>query len=199
MHFCPCFLTIFVTQIIKMHFFAKKLLKNTFYISLFISFFSSCSKPESALSKYGPELEGVMLSDFGTFRGFNLGEKKDTVLAKEKSKPSEADEGYLYYESKLNDSNSYNISYTFDEGGLDEIQSDIYIHNPNNTDKVFDSFKSYFDDHFGKSEDHQGFTVWTVKSAKYGDVRINLSDESTSFTIPGSPGKIALWIYPDNE
>ena len=41
--------------------------------------------------------------------------------------------------------------------------------------------------------------VWTVKSEKYGDVRINLSDESADFTIPGSPGKIALWIYPDKN
>ena len=96
-------------------------------------------------------------------------------------------------------SNTYNISYSFDDRGLNEIQSDVYIKNPNNTEKVFNSFKSYFDDRFGKNETHQGFIVWTVKSEKYGDVRINLSDESSDFTIPGSPGKIALWIYPDKE
>lgn len=166
---------------------------------LLIAFISSCSTKESVLAKYGPELEGVMRSDLGTFRGFDLGVKMDSVLAKESGNASEADEGYLYYEFKLADSNSYNISYNFDEKGLNEIQSDIYVKNPDNTDKVFNSFKTYFDDHFGKSETHQGFTVWTVKSEKYGDVRINLSDESESLTIPGSPGKIALWIYPDNE
>lgn len=180
--------------------FSKKiLLKTILLLSLFAGFISSCTNTESPLSKYGPELEGVMRSDVGTFRGFDLGEHMDTVLTKEDGLGVDADEGYLYYEFKLNDSNSYNISYSFDDSGLNEIQSDVYIKNPNNTEKVFSSFKSYFDDHFGENETHQGFMVWTVKSEKYGEVRINLSDESSDFTIPGSPGKIALWIYPDKE
>jgi hypothetical protein len=177
--------------------FSKKLfVLSSISLSLIIC---SCSEPTSPLDKYGEELKGVMRSEFRTFRGFNLGEKRDSILAKEIGNTIEADEGYLYYEFKLNDSNSYNVSYNFDDTGLNEIQSDIYIHNQNNTEKVFNAFKSYFDDHFGKSESHQGFTVWTVKSEKYGDVRINLSDESADLTIPGGPGKIALWIYPDKE
>ena len=177
--------------------FSKKLfVLNSFFLSLIIY---SCSESKSPLDKYGEELKGVMRSEFRTFRGFNLGEKMDSILAKESGNAIEADEGYLYYEFKLNDSNSYNVSYNFDDEGLNEIQSDIYIHNQNNTEKVFNAFKSYFDDHFGKSESHQGFTVWTVKSEKFGDVRINLTDESADLTIPGSPGKIALWIYPDKE
>lgn len=166
---------------------------------ILILFISSCTETKTHLDKYGPELEGVMRTDFGTFRGFNLGDKIDTVLAKEAGAGIDADEGYLYYEFKLNDSNTYNISYSFDDNGLSEIQSDIFIIDPNNTERVLNSFKSYFDDHFGESENHQGFIVWTVKSDKYGDVRINLSDESADFTIPGSPGKIALWIYPDKQ
>lgn len=160
---------------------------------------AACTETKSPLAKYGPELEGVMRYEQGTFRGFDLGVAMDTVLAKEQGPGMDADEGYLYYEFKLNDSNSYNISYTFDEIGLSEIQSDVYIKDPKNTEKVMNSFKSYFDDHFGQSENHQGFLVWTVKSGNYGDVRINLSDESSDFTIPGSPGKIALWIYPDKQ
>lgn len=177
----------------------KVFIKNVLFISLLAGLISSCSDSKSPLSKYGPELEGVMRTDLGTFRGFDLGTPMDTVLAKEVGLGVDADEGYLYYEFKLNDSNTYNISYSFDDMGLNEIQSDVYIKNPNNTEKVFNSFKSYFDDRFGKNENHQGFMVWTVKSENYGDVRINLSDESSDFTIPGSPGKIALWIYPDKE
>ncbi|CAN5345853.1 hypothetical protein BH10BAC1_BH10BAC1_06640 [soil metagenome] len=177
----------------------KKITQHILVLSLVAVVFNSCSEKKSALSKYGPELEGVMRSEFGTFRGFDLGESMDTISIKEAENASEADEGYLYYEYSLPDSNSYNISYNFDEKGLNEIQSDVYIHNAANTEKVFNSFKTYFDDHFGQSENHQGFTVWTVKSDKYGVVRINLSDDSADLTVPGSPGKIALWIYPDNE
>jgi hypothetical protein len=158
----------------------------------------SCSEPESKLAKYGPEVEGVIHNDSGAFRGINLGDKMDAVQKKELGPASEADEGYLYYEYKL-DSNSYNVSYNFDENGLNEIQSDIYIKDPSNTEKVFNAFKSYFDDHFGSSETHGGYTVWSVKSEKFGDVKINLSDESADLTVPNSPGKLAIWIYPNQE
>lgn len=177
-----------------------KKLSQSIFVALFIAcMMISCSKPESKLAKYGPEVESVMRTDFGAFRGFNLGDKIDSVLAKEAGQASEADDGYLYYEFKLDSSNSYNISYNFDDRGLNEIQSDIYIHDPANTEKIFNSFKSYFDDHFGKSESHQGFTVWSVKSEKFGDVKINLSDESSDLTVPNSPGKLAIWIYPNQE
>lgn len=169
------------------------------FLMLIIVFAGACSHPESKLKKYGPEVESVLRSDSGAFRGFNLGEKMDSVIAHEGSKAQDADEGFLYYEYKLDSSNSFNISYNFDETGLSEIQSDIYIHNPANTDKVFDSFKSFFDDHYGASENHGGYTVWTVKSEKYGIVRINLSDESEDLTVPNSPGKLSLWIYPDQN
>ncbi|MGZ4060968.1 MAG: hypothetical protein ACXVPU_18200, partial [Bacteroidia bacterium] len=59
------------------------------------------------------------------------------------------------------------------------------------------SFKRYFDDHYGASQTHEDYTIWTVKSERYGTVRINLSDESADFTVPNSPGKISIWIYPD--
>lgn len=183
-----------------MNFFGQKNLKSAILLSLFSILLISCSKkPESALSKYGREVETVVLTDAGSFRGFNLGDQLDTVLAKEVAPASEADEGYLYYEFKIDSSASFNVSYSFDELGLNEIQSEIFINNPGNTEKVFNAFKSYFDDHFGKSVSHQGFTVWTVNSDKYGEVRINLSDDSADLTIPGSPGKITLWIYPDNK
>ena len=183
-----------------MYLFGKKFLERSILTSVTFCFLISCStKPQSALRKYGPEVEAVMRIDAGAFRGFNLGDQIDSVLAKEVAPASEADEGYLYYEFKLDSSTAYNVSYNFDELGLNEIQSEIFINNPENTEKVFNAFTRYFDDHFGKNVSHQGFTVWTVKSDKYGDVRVNLSDDSADLTIPGSPGKITLWIYPDSE
>lgn len=163
---------------------------------------NSCTtpKPQSKLSEYGPVFENIMRTDIGAFRGFSLGDKLDSVQAKEVAKLTEVDENYLYYESKIDDTTgSYNISYTFDERGLNEIQSDIFLNNINNSEAVFNSFKTYFDKYYGSSETHMGFTVWTVKSEKYGEIRINLSDESADLTTDKAPGKISLWIYPDKE
>jgi hypothetical protein len=66
-------------------------------------------------------------------------------------------------------------------------------------DTVFNSFKRYFDDHFGKNETDMGYNVWTVKSEMYGDIKINLTDESSQFTTDKSPGKISIWMYPDKD
>ncbi len=159
----------------------------------------SCTPPAPKASKYGPVFDSVMRSENGLFRGLNLGDKLDSVQLKETVKPIEADSGYLYYEMKLDTTGSFNITYNFDETGLNEIQSDIYINNAAAADEAFSKFKSYFDDHFGESQNHQGYTVWTVTSAKYGLVRINLSNESSDFTVEKAPGKISLWIYPDKD
>jgi hypothetical protein len=171
-------------------------------VVVFIAIFSSCSKPKSTsnLAEYGSAFETIMQTDTGTFRGFNLGNHLDSVKAKEISKLIEMDESYLYYESKIDDSTgTFNISYTFDDGSLTEIQSDIFVNSQEHTDSLFSQFKNYFDKHYGPSEMHGGYNVWTVKSMKFDDVRINLSDESTDFTVDKAPGKISLWIYPDKE
>ncbi len=168
---------------------------------LLIAVIYSCKESsQSKLAQYSPVLEKVMRSEMGAFRGLNLGNLPDSVKITEPSQPVEADEGYLYYEYKIDDTTgSYSITYNFDDRGLSEIQSDIYVTNPNNTEAIFNAFKTYFDDHYGSSEVDMGYNVWTVKSPNYGDVKINLSDESTSLTTDHAPGKIAVWIYPDKN
>jgi hypothetical protein len=140
-----------------------------------------------------------MQNENGAFRGFNFGDQLDTVRKKESSPPTESDSNYLYYEYRIDTTGSYNISYDFDDNGLVEIQSDIFIKDANQTDSVFNSFKRYFDEHFGKNETDMGYDVWTVKSETHGDIKINLTDESSQFTTDKSPGKIAIWMYPDKD
>lgn len=172
---------------------------NFFPVLLLAVVISSCTKPKSKLSPYGPVFENVMRSDSGVFRGFSLGDQPGFVLSKEQGKPIESDSAYLYYEYPLDSVGSFNITYNFDDFGLSEIQSDIYITNPDKADEVFSKFKAFFDDHYGKSESRMGFSVWSVKSEKYREVQINLSDESTDFTAAAAPGKISLWIYPEKD
>jgi hypothetical protein len=144
-----------------------------------------------------------MHSENGVFRGFNLGDSLSFVQKSEPAKAVESDNGYLYYENRIDSSSSeigtFNVTYNFDETGLNEIQSDIFIKNADNADAIFDKFKSYFDELYGKSETNMGYTVWTVKSSKYNNVRISLSDESADFSVDKAPAKISIWIYPDKD
>ncbi len=181
--------------------FLKKYFPHFIVTCFLIIIISSCkNSPKSKLAEYHPVLAKIIKSDMGAFRGFNLGDAPDSIKVKEPNSPIESDQEYLYYEYKIDDTTgSYSISYNFDEKGLSEIQSDIFISNASNTDKIFNAFKSYFDDHYGDSELDMGYNVWTVKSENYGDVKINLSDESTSLTTDKAPGKISIWIYPDKN
>lgn len=172
------------------------------YFSFIIVFcfliITSCDKQEpNSFEKYDPALESVFINDSNVFRNFNLGTKIDSVLNKELSKPKESDTDYLYYEYPIDTIGSFNVAYTFDNGGLNEIQSDIFINRQSKTDTLFNALKNYFDDHYGPSHVDMGFTVWSVPSEFYSEVKITLSNESTDFSVPNSPGKISIWIYPD--
>lgn len=157
----------------------------------------SCKQPKSPLTEFGTTFENVMLSDVGAFRGFSFGDSIGLIQNKETGKPVEEDTDYLYYEYPLNSLGSFNIAYNFDERGLNEIHSDIFLNNQKDAEDIFNKFKTYFDQHYGLSQNQMGFSIWSVKSDKYGDVKINLSEESADFTVDKAPGKIAVWIYPD--
>ena len=166
---------------------------------LLLGFIISCKQPKSKLAEYGSVLENVMLSDKGVFRGFSFGDSLNFVQSTESARPVEVDKDYLYYEFKLKSEGSFNIAYNFDEQGLIEIHSDIFIINSDNADQIFNKFTKYFDEHYGTSQVQMGFSIWSVKSEKYGEIKINLSNESTDFIVDNAPGKISLWIYPDKN
>lgn len=142
----------------------------------------------------------ILGSNDGVFRGVNLGDSIVTVWRKETLKPIETDSGYLYYEYLLLDTiGSYNITYNFDEQGLYEIQSYIFINDAANTEMVLNGLKKHFDKYYASTQADMGFNAWSVKSDKVGAVKINLSDESNDFTIENAPGKLSLWIYKDDS
>jgi hypothetical protein len=162
---------------------------------------ASCSKKKEKdhLNKYGTFVKAVIRTDSGAFRGYNFGDDMQTVLTNETAKATEADENYLYFEYKIDTLGSFDIAYDFDEAGLSEIQSYVYINNIAKVDSVFNAFKTYFDDHFGSHETQMGYNVWSVRSEVYGDININLMDQSANFTTDNAPGKISISIYPEKN
>lgn len=172
-------------------------LKNrlTFLVVTILIVFSSCNNSETNLTKYGPVFNAVVVSDQGVFRGFNIGDSQEIIKTKETKKPIEEDKNYLYYEYSFDSTCVYNITYNFDEFGLKEIQSEIYLNDTSNIESVMKNFKLYFDDHYGASEYQMGFNVWSVKSDKFDEVKITISDETTDFSSSNFSGKIAIWIY----
>lgn len=176
----------------------KKINLKSSLVAIIILSIVSCTNKKSPTDSLDAITEKVMGSNEGVFRGLNLGDNLNTVQKNETAQTLEADSAYLYYEYFLDDSiGSYNLTYNFDEKGLFEIQSSIFINDASQTELVLNQFKSYFDKFYGTSANEMGFNIWSVKSEKFGQVKINLRDESASFTIEGAPGKLSLWIYKE--
>jgi hypothetical protein len=176
-----------------------------FKLLLVTILFTVMSCTDNGTEKHEPEQYGsifkeVVISEEGIFRTFTLGNAINEVLEKETAKPQEQDINYLYYEYKIDSNVTYNIKYTFDERGLNEIESDIFItNNAELADETFAKFKKYFDDHYGESQTQRGFNIWPVKSDEYGEVMIDLGNESPAFDSKNGVSKISLWIYPNNN
>lgn len=178
----------------------KTFAKNYAILLTAVVTFYSCSETTTKKTDPAAIPELVLASNEGLFRTMNLGDDINTVLKKETAKPLEVDSAYLYYEYALPDSvGSFNVTYNFDEKGLFEIQSLIFINNAEATEEVQNKFKSYFDNYYGSSQTEMGFNIWSVKSEKFGQVKINLTDESSDFTIDNAPGKLSLWIYKEES
>ena len=160
---------------------------------------AGCGNHQAPLVQYGPVVQQIMITDTAVFRTFSLGNKPEEVKKRETALLMESDSSFLYYESKKSDSSSFNVMYNFDEEGLAEIQSDIYLSNATQGDEAFEQFKKYFNDHYGESTAKQGYMVWTIPSSKFGTVRVNLDLENADGNISKAHSKISLWIYVDKD
>lgn len=168
-------------------------------LTLFFAVTSSCNEHKSEIDNYGDVFKNVVISEDGIFRTLYLGNAINEVLEKESAKPIEQDVNYLYYEYKIDSSITFNIKYTFDERGLNEIESDIFItNNIGLAEDTYAQFKKYYDDHYGESETQRGFNVWPVKSEEYDEVMISLGNELPAFDAKNNVSKISVWIYPNN-
>lgn len=164
--------------------------KLIFLLLAFLLF--SCERAEkSDFSAYGENMEKIMRTSQGIFRGLSLGMDLKNVKSIEKTGLIEEDSGYLYYEIPLDRNSSFNLSYDFDEKGLKEIQSDVFLKDEIQFNDLLNNIRMYFDNKYGKAEIDNGFWVWAKKTEKEGNIKITLTDESDDFQF----NKLSLAVY----
>jgi hypothetical protein len=104
----------------------------------------------------------------GDFRGIRLGDKPKLIKRAEESSSvySMPDELIYRFESNEADSTWYEISYNFNEDGLNHISLDVYPKSAELKDHLFTDFESYYNTRFGegkKSATHQEWRGLTVQ------------------------------------
>jgi hypothetical protein len=104
----------------------------------------------------------------GDFRGVRLGDKPKLIKRQEESSSvySMPDELIYRFNPQEADSTWYEISYSFNEDGLNNISLDVYAQNAELQDNLFGDFVSYYTERFGiskKSTSHQQWRGLTVQ------------------------------------
>lgn len=149
--------------------------------ALFILSFYACQNTTEASEAETEEVTSVSIyfdkivfAEGGDFLGLELGESKESALAKmPEAAKTEQTASYTYYEWKL-DSNVYYIDLYFNESGvLASIDGYVYFYNEG---KYFDNasaevfyinLRDYFIKRFGDQEEVKGdarYTLWNLEN-----------------------------------
>lgn len=158
-----------------------------------------CKKSgNSALVPYGSVFEKIMKTDSGIFRGVSIGMPIEEIKSREgkKAEEEEVNDGvnYLVYNNVVDSSSNYSVTYLCPGGKVNEINADIYLVSEEEGVIVFESFKKYFQDTYGKYETDGDFYLWTVPIAN-SKAQIAIADESATY----KKGKITLIINESSE
>lgn len=129
------------------------------------------------LNEYAPELEQLVLTNDGIFRGINLGETLEEVKEKEKAALNDESSDYLYYDATLNETDYFTINYYFSAKGLYEINIDVYQDITASALSLRNALETYLNDKYGKSKSKDDYLLWETDAKGFKNVEIALFGE----------------------
>lgn len=138
----------------------------------------SCNNVSDSL-KEPTDFEKIINNEEGHFRGISIGDTIDFVLKNETSTLADSAPDYLFYDTNINDSDYYTISYQFDDSGLFEIMLDVNLHSQSKTLDLYTDFLNYFSTKYGTAQKIDNFEIWKISSNKSDKIEFALSQDST--------------------
>jgi hypothetical protein len=117
----------------------------------------------------------------GDFRGVKLGDKPKIIKRQEEASSvySMPDELIYRFETNEADSTWYEISYSFNEDGLNHISLDVYPQNESLKEHLLNDFISYYDQRFGTSNTKNAHHEWRGLTVQGHYVTVSLLKDST--------------------
>jgi hypothetical protein len=145
-----------------------------FCLSLFAS---GCQQTPSTISA-----ETILQpSKGGDFRGVRLGDKPKLIRRQEESSSvySMPDELIYRFDSNETDSTWYEISYSFNEDGLNNISLDVYPKSDELQNNLLADFEAYYNQRFGMSKKNPSHQQWRGLTSQGRYVTVSLLRDST--------------------
>ncbi len=157
----------------------SKVIKNISFLLFSIivaTLFSACSNVKE-LDEYSPDLEKLVVTTDGIFRGVEMGMSLEAVKEKERATLSDESTDYLYYDATLNESDYFTINYYFSEKGLYEITIDVFQDVTANALSLRNALETYLNDKYGKSKTKDDYLIWEIDAKKFKKIEISLFGE----------------------
>jgi hypothetical protein len=118
----------------------------------------------------------------GDFRGIQLGDKPKIIKRQEESSSvfSMPDELIYRFESNEADSTWYEISYSFNEDGLNHISLDVYPQSNALKEHLLTDFISHYNQRYGANKTNSSRHEWRGLTVQGYSVTVSLLRDTTS-------------------
>ncbi len=160
-------------------------------VALFVVASCNSEKKQTMLGNYSDLLAALFQSDEGLFRGIELGmTQADVKTHLDPKKITEEAADYLLIEDSLSNNRHYTFDCTFDEKGLREIRTDVFLYDQENADSLFAEVKNYFTKKYGAPAQARDGFFWLVDHPKR-PAKIALVDETDFYMY----GKLSITFF----
>ena len=151
-------------------------LRRALSVLAFVVVLCSCQQQQSPVSA-----EAILQPiKGGDFRGVFLGDKPSVIKRQEESSSvySMPDELIYRFEPNESDSTWYEISYSFNEDGLNHISLDVYARSQELKEHLLTDFEEYYNERYGTSKKTMANTEWRGLTMQGKYVTVTLIPES---------------------
>lgn len=130
--------------------------------------------------EYHYALDSVVRSNEGIIAGVEFGQNRKMILTQQQRFAVDKDKEGLVYEEKIDSLTKYNITYTFDNDTISEIEVMINCSSRDEGDKILNDLKKYFGTKYTAPVMDKGFFVFNCFDSRKRNFTITLTDNGST-------------------
>jgi len=126
--------------------------------------------------EYHYALDSIIKTTDGIVAGVELGQARKMILTEHVKNAADQDKEGLVYEQKIDSLTKYNITYTFDNDTISEIEVMIQSSSRDEGDKILNDLKDYYRKKYTSPVMDKGYFVFNCFDSKKRNFIITLTD-----------------------
>ena len=158
----------------------KLTLKIGFCVAIIFAFASCMPEVKSETKRVFPEyhyaLDSIIKTNEGIVAGVELGQNRKMILSGQQKNAVDKDKDGLVYEQKIDSLTKYNITYTFENDTISEMELMINCASRDEGDKILNDFKNFYGKKYTAPIMDKGYFVFNCFDSKKRNFTITITD-----------------------